>query len=237
MSTTLVTEDGVGSPESRLETDVQAAMQSHKSDRLLVGILHIDVGIGGIEYLHGAAATRSVLQEVGFRIDRAVRRTDARSHVRFGQFVVVLPGLGTQGDLQMVAEGLYRMLSEAYVADGQPVDISIHMGAAFTSSALRQPKKLLRSAALAAHEAQRRHIPLHVSGTLFGSIARRLTLAESRSRRGDRAEWTGRRSERNYRASSAEASPFSTPALTLVSSDDWVAGQADGREEAGAADS
>lgn len=205
MTQMLVTEETVGTSESRLEDDVQDALDLHRHDSLLVGVLHLDVGVGTMEYVHGAAATRAVLQEVGFRIDRAIRPTDARAHVRFGQFVVVLPGLGTQGDLQMVAEGLYRALREPYVADGQSIDISVHMGAALTSSALRRVTSLLRNAALAAHEAQRRHVPLHVSGTLFGAISRRLGLSEARSRRGDRGEWRGLRIEREQRATTEVA--------------------------------
>src|SRR5688572_24528734 len=97
--------------DSRLETDIQAGLDLHRQDHLLVGVLHIDVAVGTMEYLHGTASSRQVLDDVGARLDRAIRSTDTSAHIAYGQFVVVLPGMGTEGDLRMVAEGLIRALS------------------------------------------------------------------------------------------------------------------------------
>jgi GGDEF domain-containing protein len=204
MTQILVTEDAVIDldSDSRLEIDVQRALDSHRRDHLLVGVVHLDVGVGTMEYIHGAVATRSVLQEMAHRLDRAIRRTDTRAHVRFGQFVVVLPGLGTQGDLQVVAEGLYRALRVPYSIDAQTVELSVHLGAAITSSTPKRVKALLKNAALAAREAQRSHSPIHISGSLFGSVSHRLRLRTPKARRDDEDRWTGPRMKREMRATS-----------------------------------
>lgn len=205
MTHVLVTEEAVLDldSDSRVEIDVQRALDKHRHDHLLVGVVHLDVGVGTMEYVHGPAATRAVLQEIGHRLDRAIRRTDSRAHVRFGQFVVVLPGMGTEGDLQMVGEGLYRALRAPYVIGDEKIEISVHIGAAITSSTPKRVKALLKSAALAAQEAQRRHAPIHISGSLFGAISRRLRLSQPRARRGDTDLWTGQRTEREHRAATS----------------------------------
>ena len=202
MTQVLVTEEAVIEldSDSRLEIDIARALDSQKNDGLLVGVLHIDVGVGTMEYVHGAATTRAVLQEIGQRLDRAIRRTDTRAHIRFGQFIVVLSGLGTEGDLGMVSEGLYRALRAPYDSPDGPVDISVHIGAAITTSTPRRVKALLKNAAVASQEAQRRHVPVHISGSIFGSISRRLRMSQARGRRGDPTSWGGPRMDREARA-------------------------------------
>jgi GGDEF domain-containing protein len=202
MTQVLVTEDSVLDldSDSRLEIDVQRALDNHRHDHLLIGVVHLDVGVGTMEYVHGAGVTRAILQEMSHRLDRAIRRTDSRAHVRFGQFVVVLPGLGTQGDLQMVSEGLYRSLRAPYEINGESIAVSVHIGAAITSSTPSRVKALLKNAALAAQEAQRRHSPIHISGSLFGAISQRLRSSAAKARRSDNGTWTGRRTERELRA-------------------------------------
>lgn len=202
MRQVLVTEDHVLNVDtnSSLESDVQAGLDLHRRDHLLVGVMHIDVGVGTTEYLHGTARARQVLEEVGARLVRAIRSTDTCAHVVYGQFVVVLPGMGTEGDLQMVGEGLYRALRAPYVIDGENIEISVHIGAAITSSTSKRVKALLKGAALAAQEAQRRHTPIHISGSTIKAMSRRLRFRRTRARRGDEEEWSGPRTQREFRA-------------------------------------
>ena len=203
MSPTLVVVDGVFDTDSSLENDVQKALDLHRHDNLLVAVLHIDVNVGALEYLHGSADTRAILHAINDRLDRAIRRSDTKAHVRFGQFVVVFPGMTTESDIQMVGEALYKALRKPFPVNGREIEISLHIGAATSATCHRRAIAILKNAALASYEAHIRHVPLHLSGSLFGSISRRLRGAQERTRRGEGGRWTGLRTEREQRAATA----------------------------------
>ncbi|MEA2453251.1 MAG: hypothetical protein QOG04_1961 [Actinomycetota bacterium] len=197
-------ESSVLAQTTHLEDKLVTAIEEQRSMRLHVGLLHITVDIQTIELKCGPATSRRLINELQTRLEGSIRKTDIRVHESFGTFGVVLPGLGTEADLQLVAESVHNALSAPFDLPERQLQVGVHIGAAMCRRGPRGVRTCIRSAALSALKANRDHVSVSVSkGSRFGSISRRLGLRPpAQARKTDITPWSGIRSDSRWAAHS-----------------------------------
>ena len=96
-----------------------------------IGLLFIDVdGLKAINDTLGHAAGDDALVEVARRIQRCTRREDVVTRFGGDEFVVVLPRIAADVDLEAVAENVLRVIREPFSDDGHPIVLSVSIGGA-----------------------------------------------------------------------------------------------------------
>lgn len=163
--------------------------------RLVVGVLDIRVGVNDLDLTKQGEA--HLLEEIADRIGRSTRQTDPKDRLSTDRFVVVLPGLGNPGDIELVAEGVHRAVEGPYETSKGPVHPRINVGAA-TSKRHSGATQLLGAARNAADVASDRGLPVNIAGGRVVGAIRRLARGarSSRKRRTDTHAWAGIRTER-----------------------------------------
>jgi diguanylate cyclase (GGDEF)-like protein len=83
-----------------------------------------------INDVHGHLAGDTVLTAVASRLAAAVRGSDDVGRLGGDEFVVLLDGVASTQDLQAVAEKIRERVSHGVIIDGQPIEVTISVGAA-----------------------------------------------------------------------------------------------------------
>ncbi len=96
-----------------------------------VGVLFCDLDrLKEINDVHGHLAGDTVLTAVASRLAAAVRGSDDVGRLGGDEFVVLLDGIASTQDLQAVAEKIRERVSHGVIIDGQPIEVTISVGAA-----------------------------------------------------------------------------------------------------------
>lgn len=192
-----VEDDVVVAQASALEEKLATAVEESPNG-LLIGLLHIEVDLQMIELVHGPPAKRLLIKEIQARLGGSVRDTDPKVNQADGTFAVVLPGLGTHDDLQLVAEGVHNALSVPYRLPRRNLVVDVHIGAAMCGHGIRNVRHCIKGAAACAAEARQAHVAIKIAdGSVIQAISRRLHLRPSApARKTDRVLWKGMRTAR-----------------------------------------
>jgi len=84
-----------------------------------------------------------------------VREQDAVARLGGDEFVVVLPRLGSQAEIEHVADRLIELIKEPILADGHVVTVGASVGVAFFEAAEDDARRLLVKADIAMYAAKR----------------------------------------------------------------------------------
>lgn len=129
---------------------------------------------------HGFPAAEAVLKQVATRLTAKTIRREVLARLNNADFAVVVDGIG---HLELVAPAVERLLAAAPArvwAEGADVEVELHAGIAISPDDGRDALELLRRAAVALFEAQRRgHDFLHYHGTFDRLRTARLSEALS----------------------------------------------------------
>lgn len=120
----------------------------------LNALLYCDIDFfKSINDSHGHAVGDLVLREFADRIRRAVRDTDLVARIGGDEFVIVLRGLASADDAQLVAEKVRLALRAPMIVDGLELSRSLSIGVAMARADVT-PDQLLRDADGALYEAK-----------------------------------------------------------------------------------
>jgi len=111
----------------------------------------------------------ALLQQVGVRLRGALRQTDTPARIGGDEFVVLVPELEADDDLNVVAEKLLHIFATPFDISGRALDVTISLGAAVFPADGLTVGALMKSADLAMYAAKRSgknrfHPALPVSG-------------------------------------------------------------------------
>ncbi|WP_233556376.1 putative bifunctional diguanylate cyclase/phosphodiesterase [Noviherbaspirillum sedimenti] len=134
----------------RLEESMQEAKQHHRA----LALLHLNVGrFHEINKVLGYRSGDQLLQELGRRLELAVKENETLAHVGEAEFALLLPATSAEHAIQM-AQRLASILHDPVEVSGLMVDASVNIGIALFPGHATTPEALLRRANAAMHEAR-----------------------------------------------------------------------------------
>lgn len=132
----------------------QAWLATQRGDRML-GVLVLDVDrLREVNDRYGHVLGDRLLQTVASRLQSALRASDTVARVAEDEFVLLLPGLRSGEDAQLVARKLEETFAEPFVIDGQTLSTSCSIGLNVYPLDDSPPEALLSHAALAMRSAK-----------------------------------------------------------------------------------
>jgi diguanylate cyclase (GGDEF)-like protein len=137
---------------NRRALDAELGVEVHRARRLgyPLGVLMLDVdNFKSVNDHYGHGAGDETLRRLSAVLADRLRRTDRIARIGGEEFLVVLPGAGSEATL-LVAQKLRRAVAEL-----PPPRITLSLGAASQSSADVDPRALLQRADLALYAAKR----------------------------------------------------------------------------------
>lgn len=137
-----------GLPNRRLLEDrLHFALAAARRRQTKVVVMMIDLdGFKSVNDHFGHAAGDLVLQEVGMRLEGALRESDTVSRIGGDEFVVVLEGAIEREDIATVAEKLMARLKVPVVAGDYSFHIGCSIGVACFPADGESPERLIRQA-------------------------------------------------------------------------------------------
>jgi len=102
----------------------------------------------------GHQAGDVLLQQIGQRLQKAVRASDLVARLGGDEFAVLLAGTDAGGAVR-VAEGITAAFQAPFVLEGQPVDVDASIGIAVAPDHGQDADSLLRCADVAMYRAKR----------------------------------------------------------------------------------
>jgi diguanylate cyclase (GGDEF)-like protein/PAS domain S-box-containing protein len=97
------------------------------SDQMAILSLDID-HFTWINETHGEAAGDELLKEVSFRITGTLRESDTVCRLGADDFVVLLPGVTSRGDVESLAAKLLRVVGQPYTVKGSEIAATCSIG-------------------------------------------------------------------------------------------------------------
>lgn len=137
-----------GLPNKTLMDDRLAmACERATRDNTLAALLFIDLdGFKGVNDSKGHEAGDRVLVEVARRLEAGLRKVDTAARLGGDEFLVVLDGIGSRADADMVAAKLIELVGQPLDIGGETVHIGVSIGIAVFPEDTRQVSNLLRLA-------------------------------------------------------------------------------------------
>jgi len=129
---------------------------AERTDRT-VGVLYLDLDhFKDVNDAFGHRAGDDLLRSVGDRLVSVVRPADLVGRQGGDEFIVLVTGVATATEVDVVARRLLSALDGPIDVSGLPVQVSASIGVAVASdTATNDPEELLRQADLALYEAKR----------------------------------------------------------------------------------
>jgi two-component system, cell cycle response regulator len=114
-----------------LETHLGALLDRPRGGPLSAMILDLD-GYKAINDRHGYAAGDRVLKCFAARAKEVIRETDFLCRFGGGEFVIVMPGTGLRGGLQIAERIRVAIASDGFAVErgGQPIAVTVSTGLA-----------------------------------------------------------------------------------------------------------
>ncbi|HYL69990.1 MAG TPA: EAL domain-containing protein [Candidatus Dormibacteraeota bacterium] len=135
----------------RIEHALQRASRVGRS----VAVLFIDVDdFKGVNDTLGHAAGDSLLVGVAERLRGSLRRPDTAARLGGDEFAVVLEDVHNVQEAEMVAKRIFENLRAPFDANGQPVNVRVSIGVAFSDAAGDSASSLMRHADVAMYAAK-----------------------------------------------------------------------------------
>ncbi|PWW22575.1 diguanylate cyclase (GGDEF)-like protein [Geodermatophilus normandii] len=136
-------------------TLVTSALHRARRSGEMTGLLFVDLdGFKAVNDAHGHAAGDTVLREVAARMRSVVRGGDVVCRLGGDEFVVLVEPVGTERDLQDLAERLIAGISEPIEAGGATVCVGASIGIAVSRDGGADPDVLFAEADTAAYRAK-----------------------------------------------------------------------------------
>ena len=139
-----------------LEDKLQRAIVESAERKDCVGVVFIDLDRFKLTNdTYGHAAGDAMLKAVAERAATVLRSGDVISRKGGDEFVVVLPGIKTEAEAEMVSRKLRKVITAPFVFEGQPLEIALSMGVAVAAHGDVSGKELLKAADELMYEAKR----------------------------------------------------------------------------------
>ena len=172
-----------GLPNRQLLADrvTQAiALAQREGEKTAILVLDLN-GFSDVNDTLGRGCGDALLQQVARRLVKTLRGVDTVARIGADEFAVVLHGVGTKQDTELVAQNLRRTLATPIVISGVPLAVEVSIGAALWPDHGGTPDALLRCAESAMQRAkhQRGGYRLYAAST-SGGINRMQLLARLR---------------------------------------------------------
>jgi diguanylate cyclase (GGDEF)-like protein/PAS domain S-box-containing protein len=139
-----------------LRTRLQQVLPgSDKNDRAPMALLLLDLDrFKEVNDTLGHQVGDVLLQQIGCRLQGAVRAADLVARLGGDEFAVLLPATDAAG-AALVAECLVRVLQAPFVLEGQPIDVDASIGIAVAPEHGQDADTVLRCADVAMYQAKR----------------------------------------------------------------------------------
>jgi diguanylate cyclase (GGDEF)-like protein len=133
----------------------QAGLRATRQPGHRYAVLLLDLnGFKSVNDSLGHAAGDQLLIEVARRLTRLLRRTDTVARLGGDEFVVLLDGVTTPDDQQVVCDGIDAAFAEPFAIDGHAVEVGVSIGVAMSADGRTDPEQLLREADAAMYRAK-----------------------------------------------------------------------------------
>ena len=177
-------DDLTGLPNRQLLADriTQAiALAQREGEKTAILVLDLN-GFSDVNDTLGRGCGDVLLQQVARRLVNTLRGVDTVARIGADEFAIVLHGVGTKKDTELVAQNLRRTLANPTVISGVPLAVEVSIGAALWPDHGGTPEALLRCAESAMQRAkhQRGGYRLYAASTT-GGINRMQLLARLRA--------------------------------------------------------
>jgi diguanylate cyclase (GGDEF)-like protein/PAS domain S-box-containing protein len=145
-----------GLPNRILLADRLRVALAHASrNRVNCGLMFMDLDkFKSINDTLGHAVGDELLIEVSRRLKACVRDSDTVARIGGDEFVIVLPGLKTEADAEVVAKKIQVSLTSPYTLSGKEVNTSPSIGIAMAPADAADPEALVKCADEAMYEAK-----------------------------------------------------------------------------------
>jgi len=125
----LAEQDPLTGLANRARFDAELEARVARSEAFAVLYLDLD-GFKPINDEHGHAAGDRVLQQIGQRLARCIRRGDLVGRVGGDEFAVLLEGVGQRRNAEEVAGKLRRAVAQPLSVDGERLSLGVSIGVA-----------------------------------------------------------------------------------------------------------
>ena len=102
----------------------------------------------------GHAAGDAVLREVALRLQASVRHTDMLARLAGDEFVVILDGLHSSAEAELIAQKIVAAMVSAVTFGDDAIVVGVSIGIAFDAEAALGPEELLSLADSALYQAK-----------------------------------------------------------------------------------
>ena len=137
--------------QSQLENTIGRNRRQGSSHALM--FLDID-HFKAINDSRGHAAGDAVLREVALRLQASVRHTDIVARLAGDEFVVILDGLHSSAEAELIAQKIMTAMGHAVAFGGDDIAVGVSIGIAFDAGAALNPEELLSQADTALYQAK-----------------------------------------------------------------------------------
>lgn len=145
-----------GLPNRQLLADRVAqaiALARREGEKTAVLVLDLN-GFSDVNDTLGRGCGDALLQQVARRLVKTLRGVDTVARIGADEFAVVLHGVGTRQDTELVADNLRRALATPTVISGVPLAVEVSIGAALWPDHGGTPEALVRCAESAMQRAK-----------------------------------------------------------------------------------
>jgi diguanylate cyclase (GGDEF)-like protein/PAS domain S-box-containing protein len=146
-----------GLPNRRqFDEKLNEALVRSRRNRRPLALIFLDVdNFKAINDTLGHAAGDAVLREFGSRLRSTMRATDIAARLAGDEFVVVLEGLNTKEEAELVAQKVIDAIRREFILDTTPLMVTTSMGVAFAPQGNVTAEAMMKCADEALYKAKR----------------------------------------------------------------------------------